>query len=137
VSSRIDLSSLDGCFDGAIPPIVATCSASGEPNVTHVSQLHRIDDDHVAVSNQFFTKTTANLAENPQAAVLVTDSQTYDTYQLDLVFERTETTGAVFDELRASIESIASLMDMEGVFALRGVDVYRVVSCRSVPTDDQ
>lgn len=127
-----DLRALEGCFDGVIPPVVATCSAGGEPNVTHVSQLYLVDDEHVGISNQFFGKTTANLAENPYAAVLVTDSGTYDTYHLDLQFEHTQTEGPLFDELKASIESIASLMDMGDVFALRGVDVYRVLGCRQV-----
>jgi predicted pyridoxine 5'-phosphate oxidase superfamily flavin-nucleotide-binding protein len=113
-----------------IPPVIATCSGDGEPNVTHLSQLFFVDDDHVATSNQFFGKSTANLEENPRAAVLVTDSQTYDTYHLDLEFLRTETSGPVFDELRHNIEAIAALMGKQDVFALRGADVYRVTSCR-------
>jgi predicted pyridoxine 5'-phosphate oxidase superfamily flavin-nucleotide-binding protein len=129
---NIDLRSLDGCFDGVIPPVVATCSADGEPNITHLSQLYYVDQQHVAMSNQFFSKTLANLSDNPQAAVLVTDSHTYETYHLDLQFEETRTEGALFDELKASIESIAALMHMENVFALRGVDIYRVVTIRSV-----
>jgi hypothetical protein len=130
VAEPIDLLALPGCFDGVIPPVVATCSAAGEPNVTHLSQLFLVDAHHVATSNQFFGKTTANLAENPVAAVLVTDSQTYDTYHLDLRFERTETEGALFEELRLGIDAIAALMGKQDVFALRGADVYRVVACR-------
>lgn len=124
----VDLSSMAGCFDGAIPPIIATCSSSGEPNVTHLSQLYLVDDHHIALSNQFFGKTTANLAENPQASVLVTDSETYDTYRLALRFERTETSGVLFERLRASIDAIGALMHMEDVFALRGADVYKVLT---------
>jgi adenylate cyclase len=123
----VDVTHLSGCFDGVIPPVLATCSTSGEPNITHVSQLYLVDEDHVAVSNQFFSKTAANLRTNPQASVLVTDSQTYDTFHLDLWYERTETTGPLFDELRAQIEAIGALMHMEDVFALRGADIYRIV----------
>jgi adenylate cyclase len=125
-----DLASLSGCFDGVIPPALATCSVAGQPNVTHLSQIFLVDKDHVAVSNQFFSKTTANLSENPLAAVLVTDSRNYDTYHLDLCFERTETTGPIFEELRAGIEAIGALMHMGDVFALRSADVYRVLRCR-------
>jgi pyridoxamine 5'-phosphate oxidase-like protein len=124
---EVDLFAIPGCFDGVIPPVIATSSAAGEPNVTHLSQLYLVDREHVAASNQFFAKTQANVAENPVAAVLVTDSQTYDTYHLDLRFERTETSGPLFDELRASIDAIAVLMDMTDVFALRGADIYRVM----------
>jgi hypothetical protein len=132
VADAVELTSLPGCFDGVIPPIVATCSASGTPNVTHLSQLFLVDRDHVAASNQFFSKTSRNLADNPQAAVLVTDSTTYDTYHLDLHYERTETSGALFDELRHRIDAIAALVGMQDVFRLRGVDIYRVVACRRV-----
>ena len=130
----VPLRELSGCFDGVIPPALATCSAAGEPNVTHLSQIYLIDDEHLAASNQFFAKTTRNLRENPRAAVLVTDSQTYDTYHLELLYERTETSGPLCDELRVSVEAIAALVHMEHVFAVRGADVYRVLSVRRVST---
>jgi adenylate cyclase len=132
VPDGVDLTAFPGCFDGVIPPVIATCSSSGEPNVTHLSQLFLVDADHIATSNQFFGKTTANLAENPLASVLITDSASYDTFHLDLRFERTETDGPLFDELRQGIEAIASLMHMDDVFVLRGADVYRVVHARSL-----
>jgi adenylate cyclase len=132
VADRVDLLSLPGCFDGVIPPVIATASADGTPNVTHLSQLYLVDRDHVAASNQFFAKTTHNIRENPVAAVLVTDSQTFDTYHFDLAFERTETSGPLYEEMRASIDAIATLMDMTDVFALRGTDVYRVTAVTRV-----
>lgn len=128
-SVELDLASMAGCFDGVVPPLIATCSSTGTPNATHVSQLYLVDEYHIAVSNQFFTKTTVNLAENPQASVLVTDSQTYDTYRLGLLFERTETSGLLFEQLRASIDGIARMLGMENVFALRAADIYRVTRC--------
>jgi adenylate cyclase len=127
-----DVTSMPGCFDGVIPPVIATCSAEGVPNLTHLSQLYPVDDRHVALSNQFFSKTTANLAENPRASVLVTDSETLDTYRLSLRFERSETSGSLFDELRASIDAIAAMMGATEVFKLRAADVYRVVDCAHV-----
>jgi adenylate cyclase len=128
----LDLDRMGGCFDGVIPPIIATCSAAGEPNITHVSQIALVDGDHVAVSNQFFSKTTANLAENPQASALVTDSQTYDTFRLDLAFLGTRTEGPAFEAMRTRIEAIAAMMHMEHVFSLRGVDLYRVGRCTPI-----
>ncbi|MDQ1380233.1 MAG: adenylate cyclase [Actinomycetota bacterium] len=128
----IDLTRRPGCFDGVIPPVLATCSGTGVPNIAHVSQLSLVDRDHIAVSNQYFSKTVANLATNPRAAVLITDSQGYDTFHLDLEYERTETSGPLFDELRAGIEAISVLMHMEDVFALRGADIYRVVEVRAL-----
>lgn len=126
------LQELPGCFDGAIPPVVATCSATGEPNVTHLSQLYLVDGCHIALSNQFFGKTAANLAQNPSASVLVTDSQTYATFRFGLRFDHTEEDGPLFERLRSSIESIGALMHMGDVFRLRGADVYEVVSVERI-----
>ena len=130
ISDRgFDLRSMQGCFDGAVPPVIATCSTDGMPHATYLSQLTLIDHDHVALSNQFWSKTTANLTENPRASVLVTDSQTYETYRLALRFERRDTAGPLFDQLRVSIDAIAKMMGMEGIFSLRSADVYHVLRC--------
>lgn len=125
----VDLRSMQGCFDGAVPPVIATCSKDGVPHATYLSQLNLVDDDHVALSNQFWNRTTANLAVNPRASVLVTDSQTYETYRLALSFERRDSDGPIFERLRVSIDAIAKMMGMEEVFSLRSADVYRVLRC--------
>ena len=124
-----DLGSMQGCFDGAVPPVIATCSKDGVPHTTYLSQLDLVDGDHVALSNQFWSKTTSNLAENPRASVLVTDSQSYETYRLALTFEHCDTEGPIFERLRVSIDAIAKMMGMEDVFSLRSADVYRVLRC--------
>ena len=132
-----DLRSMQGCFDGAVPPLIATCSTDGVPHATYLSQLTLVDDDHVALSNQFWSKTTANLADNPRASVLVTDSQTYETYRLALCFERRDTDGPVFERLRVSIDAIAKMMGMEEIFSLRSADVYRVLNCDRIAGHSQ
>ena len=59
------------CFEGEIPAMLVTCvggwHAEPQPPLAGVP-LRR---DHVAISNQFFTKTTDNLAENPLATMLM------------------------------------------------------------------
>lgn len=132
MSFVLDVTAMRGCFDGVIPPVIATCSADGRPNITHLSQLYLVDDEHVALSNQYFSKTTANLVDNPIASVLVTDSQSYETFRLDLRFVRTETEGRVFDDMSACIGAIGALLNMEDVFSLRGADIYRVERCDQV-----
>ena len=61
-SSRASLAATPArCFQGVIPSILATADSDGVPNVTYVSQVHQVDDRHVALSRQFFNKTTRNL----------------------------------------------------------------------------
>lgn len=62
----VALASLNLCFEGAVPAVVATAAADGTPNVTYLSRVRMVDADHVALSNQFFSKTSRNLAENPR-----------------------------------------------------------------------
>ena len=126
------LTDIARCFEGIVPATIATASADGTPNVTHLSKVHLVDDEHVAVSNQFFSKTTRNLAENPRASLVLVDPVTFDVYKLTIVYERTEKRGPLFDRLHRDIEAIAALTGMSGVFKLRGADVYRVVELEAV-----
>jgi adenylate cyclase len=131
--SRIKLSEISGCFEGVVPAVIATASREGCPNVTPLSRVHLVDDDHVALSNQFFSKTVRNLAENPYASVLLIDPASYDQYRLFLKYERTERRGPVFDRLARDIELVAALTGMTGVFRLRSADIYRVVELDPTP----
>ena len=58
------LSDLSRCFQGVIPAIIVTADSRGVPNVTYLSQVHLVDEKHVALSRQFFNKTRRNLEEN-------------------------------------------------------------------------
>ncbi len=123
----IMLSSLRECFEGAIPAIIATASAAGIPNVTYLSRVRYVDEDHIALSNQFFSKTARNLAENPMASVVLVDPTSYDEYRLKVVFERTVRRGAIFDRLREDVDEAAAFHNMQGVFKLKAADVFRVI----------
>ena len=129
----IPLTRLARCFEGAIPAIIATASADGVPNITYLSRVHRVDDERIALSNQFFSKTVKNLAENPRASVLLLDPTSYDQYRLTVAYERTERRGPVFERLRADVDALANLGGMAEVFKLRAADVYRVVDVELMP----
>jgi adenylate cyclase len=126
------LSDITACFEGIIPAEIATASADGVPNVTHLSRVYMLDDERVVLSNQFFSKTVRNLAENPYGCVVVIDPDTYDSYRMLVHYERTERRGPLFDRMRRDIDAIAALTGMEGVFKLRSVDVYRVLELELV-----
>ncbi len=121
------LDDLTTCFEGGVPAVIATVAGDGTPNITYLSKVQRVDGERVALSNQFFSKTAKNLAENPRASVLIIDPTTYDEYRMSLVYERTERRGALFERLRQDVDALAALSGMQDVFELRAADIYRVV----------
>ncbi|HTU09108.1 MAG TPA: pyridoxamine 5'-phosphate oxidase family protein, partial [Trebonia sp.] len=111
----VPLESLRQCFAGVIPTHFATCSADGTPNVITVSLVHYVDSERVAVSRQFLRKTADNVRANIYAQLLVTDPVTFDGYQLDTEYLRTETEGGTFEAMKADLDAIASQSGMAGV----------------------
>ena len=115
-------------MQGVIPSHVVTCARDGTPNATAISQVYYVDADHVALSHQFFNKTVRNVRENPRAAVWLISPVTFDSWDLEVEFERSETSGPVFETMDMQIEAIASMVGMKGIFKLRAADIYRVIS---------
>ena len=128
------LADIAPCFEGEVPSVMATSSPGGEPNLAHLSQVFLVDADHVATSNQFFTKTAANLAANPLASLIVVHPRTLLSYKLLLRHEGSEDSGERFERARRSIDAVASMTGMEGVFALRAVDLFRVLDVALIPS---
>ena len=131
----LDLDAIERCFAGAIPAVLATASADGMPNVTYISKAHRVDDERIALSNQFMSKTARNLAANPRASLLLIDPTTHDEFRLTLVYERTERRGHVFERLRPDVDAIAELQGMQDVFRLRAATIFRVVDVEQVDAE--
>ena len=134
MTEDLALDDITRCFEGAIPAVVATAAADGTPNITYLSRVRMVDRERVALSNQFFSKTARNLAENPRGSILVIDPTNYDQFRLSVVYERTERRGPVFDRLREDVDALAALQGMQDVFRLRAADIYRVNHIERVVT---
>jgi adenylate cyclase len=132
MNRSVPLSALSRCFQGIVPSIIATSDAHGMPNVTYLSQMYRVDDRHVALSRQFFNKTSRNLDENPYACLETCDPLTMQAYRLRLKFLRSEKNGPLFDMMKLRIDAIASHTGMAGVFRLIAADVFEVESVEMV-----
>lgn len=126
------LTEISRCFAGVIPSLVASADGSGMPNITYVSQVHLLDDTHVALSCQFFNKTRRNLDVNPNATVEVYDPVTFQAYRLRLRFLRSEKSGPLFETMAMRIQAIASHTGMQGVFRLIAADVFEVIRAEKV-----
>ncbi len=126
------LSEVRPCLEGAIPAIMATCASDGTPNVAYLSQVFYVDEQHVALSFQFFNTTRRNLLGNTRSTVLVLHPMTGRFYRLHLRYLRTEESGAVFESMKAQLASIASHSGMGDVFRLRGSDIHEVLEVERV-----
>ncbi|HEX4928779.1 MAG TPA: GAF domain-containing protein [Burkholderiales bacterium] len=133
MSLSLTLAELRDCLDGAVPSAVATCAADGTPNVSTVSHVQYVDESHVALSFQFFSKTRENVLATRRAVAQLVHPQTGASFRLRLEYLRTETEGPLFERMKARLAGIASHTGMSGVFKLRGSDVYRVARIEQVP----
>ena len=111
------------------PSAIATCSAEGRPNITYLSIVHLVDEERIALSNQFMSKTAVNFRENPQVAIRVTDPATMDEYDLVARYVRSQSSGDLFDSMRAQLDAVAAQVGIEDTFRLRGIEVLDVESC--------
>ena len=129
------LESLASCWQGLIPATLYTCSLDGVPNAAYLSHVDYVDSRHVALSFQFFNKSRRNVAENPHALVRVIDPDNNQGWALRLKFERSETSGPIFDRMFLRIEAIASYVGLKGIFKLKAADIYQVESVEKVPEE--
>lgn len=128
----VRLDSLTDCMQGVVPSLIATSSRHGEPNVTYLSHIYYVDEQHVALSCQFFNKTRQNVAENPSATIVMYEPVTMAAWRLRVEYLHSEHEGELFDHMSARIQVIASHTGMAGVFRLISADVYRVLAIEPV-----
>ena len=133
--SRLGLEQMASCFQGLVPAMFFTCAKDGTPNAAFLSHVDYVDATHVALSFQFFNKSRRNIAENPQALIRVVDPDTNQGYAMRLKYERSETSGPIFDRMNLRIEAIASYAGLKGIFKLKAADIYLVESVEPVPEE--
>ena len=131
--SGIRIESLRASLEGIAASVMATCDRNGTPNVSMISQVHFVDCDHVALSYQFFNKTRRNILDTRCASVHIFDPQSFAQHRLDLDYVETQTSGPLFESMKAKLAGIASHHGMENVFRLLGADVFRVRGIEAVP----
>lgn len=128
------LRNLASCFEGVVPSIIATAAADGTPNISYLSHVVMIDDDHVGLSNQFFTQTSANLRDNPYATILIVDGLHGAQVRLEAKYVETIDHGPLFDAVATQLNASSAQVGMAGIMRLRGVDIFRVSHLELFPS---
>lgn len=131
------LADLRHAFEGIIPSSISTVDSDGLPNVSYLSQVHYVDEEHVALTNQFFSKTAANVAATRRACVMVVDGINGDQHVLDLVYSHSVESGDIFDQMSVHLEAVSAQHAAGITMRLRSADVYRVEGVRPVPRPAQ
>jgi adenylate cyclase len=131
---NIRLSDLHGCFEGVIPSIIATTSAGGTPNISYLSHVVMVDDRRIALSNQFFAKTSANIRANPYVTLLLVDGNSGQQYALDIRFERSVDEGELFERIALQLKASSAQVGMSGIMRLKSADIFEVLSTRAIPS---
>ena len=129
----VTLKSVRRMLDGVAPPSMTTVTPDGMPHVAHLSHAEYVDDEHIALTFQFFNTSRTNLLATRRACLSIDDPDSGAGVVMQLEYLRTDTTGPVFERLRAKLAGIASQTGMDKVFHLRGADIYRVLELRRVP----
>ncbi|CAN7537736.1 GAF domain-containing protein [Phenylobacterium sp. LjRoot164] len=129
---KTPLASIRDCFEGVIPSVIATLDAAGQPNVSYLSQVYLVDAEHVALSNQFFSKTAANVAATGRAHVLVVSGRTGAQFALDVEHRASLAEGPVFDKMSAQLTAISSQHGVGDAMVLRSAELYWVSECRAI-----
>lgn len=129
---KIRLDDIRDGFEGVIPSVIATTDADGVPNVSYLSHVHYVDERRVALSNQFFSKTEANVRQRGVATLMVVDGRTGQQHILDLKFESSTTEGEFFERAAAHLAVMSLSHGVADVMKLRSLEIYEVLECRPV-----
>jgi adenylate cyclase len=131
----IRLADLQSCFEGVIPSIISTAAADGMPNISYLSHVAMVDDSHIALSNQFFAKTSANIRANPLVTLMLVDGNDGTQYVLDIRFERSVDDGPLFERIALQLRATSAQIGMAGIMRLKSADIFEVLSVRRVPSN--
>ena len=131
----IRLADLQGCFEGVIPSIISTAAADGTPNISYLSHVAMVDDSHIALSNQFFAKTAANIRANPLVTLMLVDGNDGTQYVLDIRFERSIDDGPLFERIALQLRATSAQIGMAGIMRLKSADIFEVLFARRVPSN--
>jgi len=113
-------------MQSVVPSTMATVSAAGVPNLTYISQVFYVNDNHVGISFQYMNKSWKNISENPNITVVLTHPASIKMWKLNLLYKEIKYDGPVFDNMDMQLTAIASMYGMAEHFKLKAVLICEV-----------
>lgn len=117
-------------MDGLIPLVVGTADAEGIPNITFMSQLYYVDEQHAALSYQFMNKTWRNIRQNPFFTVFITNPEEFSMWKLELKFLEEKQEGPVFEEMEMQLLALATPQHIQ--YNFHSALICKIVSFKQV-----
>ncbi|MGE5704277.1 MAG: response regulator transcription factor [Clostridia bacterium] len=117
-------------FDGSLPCTLITSSAEAIPNITNISRVWYIDENHVAIANQFLLKAEHNLRENGLAVLKLVNPEDFLHWELTVHYIRSETEGPLFDAMLNDLHTVSWMAGFTSPVHLRAALIFEVVSVR-------
>ncbi|WP_224995797.1 pyridoxamine 5'-phosphate oxidase family protein [Cesiribacter sp. SM1] len=123
-------SALRSALDGVIPFVVGTCDPEGIPNITFMSRLFYVDEQHVAISYQFMNKTRRNLLANSTCLAFVTSPDTMRMWKLKLQYVEEQKEGPIFEEMEMQLMALSTPDNIS--FSLYSAIICKILSIEEV-----
>jgi len=124
-------------MQSVVPSTMATVSVDGVPNLTYISQVFYVDDNHVAISFQYMNKSWKNISENPNISMILTHPVSIKMWKINLVFKEIQYDGPVFDNMDMQLTAIASMYGMADRFKLKAALICEVTQVTVLYDGDQ
>ncbi len=101
----------------------ATASKDGNPNAVPIGAFKLLDDATILVSDQFFSKTLANMKANPKVALSWWGEKGGFQVKGTVTIH---TSGKIFDDDVAWVKSMKPNLNPKGAVVMKVTDVYNI-----------
>lgn len=106
---------------------MSTSDKMGNPNVVFVGMWWWMDDETMAVVDNFMKKTIMNLEENPKVAFVCFSREDMKSYQIKCS-TKIETSGPIFEEGRKKAVDYLPPLPGKAVVVCKVTEVYQAMS---------
>ena len=104
---------------------LATATKDGIPNVIPIGGARLLDDGAIVFPDNYLNKTRKNIAENPEAAIVVSDEGEHDGYQFKGKIEMV-TKGPIFEETKKLVEAFSQKAGINPPIVLQAAAVLKI-----------